>query len=115
MSDDQQHQQPASTFPGVLSSFLPLGAAVVAIALGWGEMRNQMKSEQQFREDSVRQLSVELSRIGVSYDKLEDRARVLEEQSARIDERFSMILALMNEVKVQVATLTAAETQRNAE
>ena len=96
--------------PSKLLSLLPLVAAVVAMALAWGEMRSQMRSEQKFREDAITQVSQELNRIGASYDKLETRARELEEQGARIDERFSMILSLMTELKAQVTELTQKNT-----
>ncbi len=96
--------------PSKLLSLLPLGAAVVAIALAWGELRTQMRLEQKFREEAISQVSQELNRIGASYDKLETRARELEEQGARIDERFSMILSLMTELKAQVTALTQKDS-----
>jgi hypothetical protein len=96
--------------PSKLLSLLPLGAAVVAIALAWGELRTQMRLEQKFREEAISQVSQELNRIGASYDKLETRARELEEQGARIDERFSMILSLMTELKTQVTALTQKDS-----
>ena len=104
MSDDQQ---PASEnfLTNKITSMLPLGAAVIAIALGWGEMRSQMAAEQKFREEAIHQLTLELSRIVGGFEKLEVRARVLEEQSARGDERFSMILTVMTELKLQVASM----------
>lgn len=92
-----------------LLTLLPVVAAIVALALAWGELRTQMRSEQKFREDAISQVSQELTRIGTSYEQLETRARALEEQGARIDERFSMILSLMTELKAQVSELSKKE------
>lgn len=92
-----------------LLTLLPVVAAIVALALAWGELRTQMRSEQKFREDAISQVSQELTRIGTSYEQLETRARALEEQGARIDERFSMILSLMTELKAQVSELSRKE------
>ena len=106
MSEEQQSTND-NFLTNKLTSMLPLGAAIIAIALGWGEMRSQMAAEQKFREEAIHQLTTELSRIVGGFDKLELRARMLEEQSARGDERFNMILAVMTELELQVATMMA--------
>lgn len=108
MTADSSPQGPVIS--SKLLTLLPAVAAIVALALAWGELRTQMRSEQKFREDAILQVSQELNRIGASYDKLETRARELEEQGARIDERFSMILSLMTELKAQVSELTRKDS-----
>lgn len=103
MSEDQ-NKKDGFAF-NALGGLLPIGAAVVAIALGWGEMRNQMDAEQQFRKDAIAQMSAELSRIGSSYENLDERSRFLEDKSARIEERFIMLVQLMTDLKVKLDTL----------
>lgn len=88
-----------------ITNLLPLGGAIVAIALGWGEMKSQMVAEQKFREDAFLKMNQELSRSAALYDKLEGRIRELEAQGARVDERFTLLLTLMSEMKAQVSAL----------
>ena len=88
-----------------LSGLIPIGAAIVAIALGWGEMKSQMVAEQKFRDDAFLKMNQELARSAALYDKLEGRIRELEAQGARVDERFTLLLTLMQELKVQVGAL----------
>ena len=95
-----------------ISSLLPIGAAIVAIALGWGEMKSLMVAEQKFREDAFLKMNQELSRSAVLYDKLEGRIRELEAHGARIDERFTLLLTLMSELKVQVSALSEKNLER---
>ena len=95
-----------------LSGLLPIGAAIVAIALGWGEMKSQMVAEQKFRDDAFLKMNQELARSAALYDKLEGRIRELEAQGARVDERFTLLLTLMQELKVQVGTLNEKSLDR---
>lgn len=88
-----------------ITGLLPIAGAIVAIALGWGELKSQMAAEQKFREDAILKISQELTRSALLYDKLEGRIRELESQGARIDERFTLLLTLMSELKVQVSAL----------
>ena len=94
-----------------LMSLWPLGASAIAIALAWGEMKSQMTSEETFRKEAIAQLLTEMTRISDAYDKLEHRTRMVEEQGARTDERFTMILTLMSELKAQVSALTERQSK----
>lgn len=103
MSEDDRKNESAPLT--LMSKLWPLGAAIVAIALGWGEMRSQMEAEQQFRKDAITAVSLELSRIGASFEALEERSRALEDKSARIEERFIMLVSLMTEMKASIVEL----------
>lgn len=95
-----------------LMTFWPVGVAVVMVALGWQQMRSQILSEETFRKQAIAQVLTEVTRIADAYDKLEHRTRLVEEQGARTDERFTMILTLMTELKTQVSTLTEDMKQK---
>ena len=78
-----------------ISSLIPIVSVIVAMALGWGELRNQVISQEKFREELTTYTS-----------KMEDRIRYLESQGARMDERFNLILQGVTELKSQIGDLS---------
>ena len=78
-----------------ISGLIPIVSVIVAMALGWGELRNQVTSQEKFREE-----------LTTYTNKMEDRIRYLESQGARMDERFNLILQGVTELKTQLNDLS---------
>ena len=78
-----------------ISGLIPIVSVIVAMALGWGELRNQVTAQEKFREELTTYTS-----------KMEDRIRYLENQGSRMDERFNLILQGVTELKTQINDLS---------
>lgn len=78
---------------------------IVGITMSWSQMDSQMASEKTFREEAVKQITQTINSAAQSRDKLEARIRILEEMTARSDERFSMLLSMMSEMKIDISKI----------
>lgn len=92
-----------------ISALLPLGAAIVAIAVGWGELKTMVENEEKFREDFLKSQDKFQAQVEEDSTKLEDRIRYLESQGARMDERFNLILQGVTELKTQIGELSGKD------
>jgi outer membrane murein-binding lipoprotein Lpp len=98
-------QRPNFTPDMSFGNIITIVTLVVGIALSWGQMSAQISSERDLREADQEQVSESLAAAVDTNDKVEQRLRNIEQQQARVDERFTMIISLMTDLKAQVAQL----------
>lgn len=84
---------------------LTIVTLVVGGAIAWGQLTAQLSAEKDLRLASQIQFEQSLDLASDNNSKVEQRLRDLEQQQARVDERFTMILTLMTDLKAQVTKL----------
>lgn len=98
-------QRPNFTPDLSFGNIITILTLIVGMALAWGQMTAQISSERELREADQVQVTRSLASTAETNDKVEQRLRNIEQQQARVDERFSMIISLMTDLKAQVAQL----------
>lgn len=93
-----------------LGHLLTVGLAALAFAVAWGEWKAGMVAQDQriAAEASARQalesrIIEELLKASNARREQESRIRYVEQQAARTDERFTLILSSLSELKAQFA------------
>lgn len=99
---------PKPTFTTSISfgNIITIVSFIVAGGIAWGQLTSEIASERDMRSVSQDQLVQQVKTSGDEKDKIEARVRDLEQQQARIDERFTMLISLMTDLKTEVSQLT---------
>lgn len=104
--------KPAFTTSISFGNILTIASFVVMGAVAWGQLTSQIASERDMRVVYQDQVAELIQNTVSEKDKIEARVRDIEQQQARTDERFTMIISLMTELKTEVAQLSE-EKARN--
>lgn len=91
---------------------LTIVTLIVGGAIAWGQMSAQLSAERDLRLASQVQFEQSLDVTSDNNAKVEQRLRDLEQQQARVDERFTMILTLMTDLKAQVTKLAEKQPSK---
>lgn len=100
------------TLPPIISAgnLLTIATVIVTAGIGWGQLTSKISSEEAMRATLVEQVNIKLDADNASRNAIEQRVRVLEEKAARIDERFTMLISLMTDLKHDVSMLAQTPT-----
>lgn len=79
---------------------------IVGCAVAWGLLQAKVEHSKETFDYRVFQITSELKNYILEADALAARIRILENQSARSDERFTLILTMITEIKDQVGELS---------
>ena len=102
--------KPAFTPSISFGNLLTLATIVVAVGIAWGQVTSSIESERSLRSQNQEQVIEAVSGISRDNEKMEQRVRNLEQQQARIDERFTMMITLLTDLKTEVSRLTQQES-----
>lgn len=82
---------------------------VVGLGVGWGKLQGQVTRLQDQNVLTAKEVQEVSREFRKTQNTLEERIRRQEELNARMDERFTLILSMISEVKSQVTSLTEAQ------
>lgn len=85
-----------------LGNLLNLLALVVAVAVGWGVMRERGESTRESMTEIRETLRQEVSTRREGQGALEARIRALESSQARADERFNSVLQVLGRIEARL-------------
>lgn len=101
--------KPAFTPSISFGNLLTLATIIVAVGVAWGQVTSSIESERSLRSQNQEQVIEAVSGISRDNEKMEQRVRALEQQQARIDERFTMMISLLTDLKTEVSRLAQQE------
>ena len=90
-----------------LGNLLNLLALVVAVAVGWGVMRERGESTRESMTEIRETLRHEVSTRREGQGALEARIRALESSQARADERFNSVLEVLGRIEARLERIEA--------
>ena len=102
------YQAPVFSMGNIIALIVPL----VSIAIAWGQMSMRVDSMVKSQTEFVQRMDTDIRSAAQFRAALEQRLRVVEQQNIRNDERFSLILSTMTELKAQVTALTKSSIKR---
>ena len=85
-----------------LGNLLNLLALVVAVAVGWGVMRERGESTRESMTEIRETLRQEVNTRREGQGALEARIRALESSQARADERFNSVLQVLGRIEARL-------------
>ena len=85
-----------------IGNILNLLALVVAVAVGWGVMRERGESTREHMTELRETLRQEVSTRREGQVALEARIRALESSQARADERFNSVLQVLGRIEARL-------------
>lgn len=97
--------KPSFTSSISFGNLLTILTFVVASAVAWGQLTSEISGERNLRTSNQEQIMNMLIDYNKTNDEVEQRVRDLEQQQARSDERFTMLISLMTELKTEVSQL----------
>lgn len=89
-----------------VGNVLTIVALVAGVAIAWGRIESKISSESEMRSQQFSTVSAAVESSQHFRGRMDERLRYLEEQVARTDERFTLILTLMSEMKEEIAHLS---------
>lgn len=101
--------KPAFTPSISFGNIVTLVTIVVTAGIAWGQIKAEIASEKSLRSISETHVAQAVASTVDSNTKMEQRVRDLEQQQARIDERFTMVITLLTELKSEISRINEAE------
>lgn len=88
-----------------IGNIVQICSTIAIIAVGWGYLQQKVAANTGQYERISTMIELEFQQAKRDDEAVAARVRELETQSARMDERFTLILTLMGELKQQVSEL----------
>ena len=90
-------------------NIVTLVTLVIGLGVGWGKLQSQVERLQDQNVQTAEKVAEIAAEFKETQGAMEERIRRQEELNARMDERFTLILSMISEVKSQVTSLTEAQ------